>query len=838
MRKIYDFKDIRRLDETLFNSFLKNGLIITATSELAQAMSSYYPKYEVRDIHSFIEKIIPEWEGNIKDIKNYVMLRNVIEDYINDNEINQASATYLRRNAGDMWNAIKLLIEADIYPEDIDVLNSAPLRHFKSIWKKLEVDNEQIMSFRTAFSFELSQREKVIKKIEEVGLLKQDLFLFGFYFITPIQDRIFDVLEKSGFNLFFLNCHDEKYDYATAIWKKTFSSYYENENVKNIQQDYPLVNSFGDALIRKENDIAIEIVKHHTELDFAEMVKEAIERGEVVYSPDAKRCEKILKEYFPEYYNRKHLLSYPVGQYINYLHMMWNTFSNHIDLDYQYVYKCFASGWLSVDKDNGRDYLYEVKILEPYFKGCHTKDDWVSRLKQLVDAQNSIASFDNRDHGNERWHKLLGNPFNNVGVYTISKQTIDKVVKMIDKLIEDAFFLFGNGDRTDLYEHFQRITKIIQTHIDEEELLKEEKEITSELLKQLNNESTKGILCPMSGVRDAIIMMLGDYFNEYESYEEETSNRDRMVLPLSMVEAAMLNNYGQKIHLVLADEFSLPGQPKKLPWPLTDEMIDGLYIQEREHTKKYVDDMRAVINNRPLSYRYLFFSFVGTSNMENKPILSIEWVCHRDKQEIDASPYMQLLGVDNRIKDVIGKSNDYEIKLKQSIQGEPNPSITIPNNEVPEEVMMDYLLCEKKFAYSYLLNELPRFTSEFQYSFELSKLISAFTVISDLPKNVVADRVSELFPFLRHIELRQSTDFASSQGKLEPYVFDEIEYPYQRLPPHYLNDALIKEAENRLDRFLTDKTVNHTLPENICIYCPYSDVCLDRHKEEVVKYEQ
>jgi hypothetical protein len=838
MRKIYDYKDIRRLEDTSFKSILRNGLIVTATSELALAMTSYYPEYEVRDIHSFIEKIIPEWEGNIKDIKNYVMLRNVIEDYVNDNEIDQASATYLRRNAGDMWNAIKLLIEADIYPEDIDVLNSAPLRHFKGIWTKLEVDNEQIMSFRAAFSFELSQSENVIRKIEGAGILKKDLFLFGFYFITPIQDRIFDVLEKSGYNLFFLNCHDENYEYATAIWKKTFHSYYEEEDVKNIQQGYPLVNYFGDALLRRENDIPIEIVKHYTELDFAEMVKAAIERGESVYSPDAKRCEKILKEYFPEYYNRKHLLSYPVGQYINYLHMMWNTFSNHIDLDYQYVYKCFASGWLTVDKENGRDYLYEVKILEPYFKGCHSKEDWISRLKQLVDAKNSISSFNNRKHGNERWHKLLGNPFNNVGIYTISKETINIVVKMIEKLIEDAEYLFDKGDRTDLYEHFQRITKIIQTHIDKEELLQEEVEITSELLNQLNDETTIGIVCPMSGVRDAIVMMLGDYFDEYESQEEETSNRDRMVLPLSMVEAAMLNNYGQKIHLVLADEFSLPGQPKKLPWPLTNEMIDGLYIQEREHTKRYVEDMRAVINNRPLSYRYLFFSFIGTSNMENRPILSIEWVCNRDKTEIDASPYIQLLGADDCVKDVIGNRCDYEKIVKRSIPEETNPSITIPNNEVPEEVRMDYLLCEKRYAYSYLLNELPRFTSEFHYSFELSKLISAFTIISGSPKNVVAERISELFPFLRHIELRQSADFASSQGKLEPYIFDDIEYPYQRLSLHYLYDELIKEAKKRDDRFLTDGTVNKTLFVNSCIYCPYSDVCLDRHKEEVVKYEQ
>ena len=839
MRKIYDYKDIRRLEDTSFNSILKNGLVITATSELSHAMSAYYPDYTVLDVHSFITAIIPEWEGNVKDVKNYVMLRNVIEDYVNDNEVGEESSTYLRRNAGDMWNAIKLLIEADIYPDDVDVLKSVPLRHFKNIWNNLEVENEQIMSFRSVFSFELSQREKVIEKIEDkIGTLKEDIFLLGFYFITPIQDRIFDILEKSGFNLFLLNCHDKDYKFATEIWEKTFSEEYENSEIEDIQNDYSLENYFGDALLRKINDIPIEIIKHHTEFEFAEMVKEAKDREEVLYSPDAKRCEKILKEYYPEFYNQKHLLSYPVGQYINFLHMMWNTFTNHMDLKYEYVYKCFASGWLTIDDENGRDYLYEVGLLEPYFKWCHEKAEWEKRLDHLIEVKGNIGGFVNREKGDERWHKLLGNPFNNVGIYTISGESIDAIKRLINKLIEDAEFLFAGGDRVDLYEHFQRITKIIQAHIDKEELLQEEIEIANELLLQLNDETTKGIVCPMSGIRDAIVLLIGDYFNEYETQEEETSNRERMVLPLSMVEAAMLNNYGQKIHLVLADEFNLPGQPKKLPWPLTNEMLDNLKIQEREHTRRYVKDMRAVIDNRPLAYRYLFYSFMGTSNLENKPVLSIEWICNKDKKEVDVSPYIKLLDVEDCYRDVVGKSDDYESIARNASQIENVGTITPPNADVPEEVMGDYLLCEKRYVYSYLVNYLPRFTSEFQYSFELSKLISAFTIVSGMNKNLIAEEITSLFPFLRPIELRQSTDFASSQGKPEPYIYDGIEYPGQRLLTHYLNDGLIREVRRRNDDYLNDRTISKGFVEHGCTYCPYSDVCLDRHKEEVETYEQ
>lgn len=838
MREVVDYKDIRKLEESSLHLVLKNGVVITATSELYSAMSSYYPEYTVYDIHGFISAIIPEWEKNVKDIKNYVMLRNVIEDYLTENDVNQEASTYLRRNAGDMWNAIKLLIEADVYPDDVDTLKSIPLKHFKNIWKELEVANSQIMAFRSAFAFELSRKENVVDKIEnEVGELKQDIFLFGFYFITPIQDRIFDVLEAAGYNLIFVNCHDANYKFATKIWEGAFPQQYADGNIKIIQNEDILNNYFGEALNGEKKEIPLEIYKHHTEFDFAEMVKEAVDKGEIVYSPNAKRCEKILKEYYPEYYQRKHLLSYPVGQYIYYLHMMWNSFSNHMDLRYEYVYKCFASGWLSDDAINGREYLYEMSLLETYFKRCHSREEWIERLQSLKDAKEAISGFENRDKGNDRWHSLLGNPFNNVGIYTIDNTKIEIISGLILKLIEDATYLFSDSDRTDLFDHFKRISNIIREHIDKDDLLAEETEIANELLIQLSDDSTHGIVCPMNGIRDAIIMLIGDHFEEYESQEEETSAQESMVLPLSMVEAAMLNNYGQKVHLVLADEFELPGQPKKLPWPLTDEMLNGLQIAERNKTEKYVRDMRAVIDNRPLAYRYLFFSFMGISNSENKPILSLEWICNKDNKEIDISPYIKLLNAEQKMKDVIGLKEDYQKILNETAISAKNYSIDPPIAQLPEEVRMDYLLCKTRYVYSYLLNWLPRYTSEFQYSFELSKLISAFSIIAGKDKTVIAKQIDELFPFLRHIELRQSVDFATSKGIPEPVEYDGVEYPAQRLLTHFINDEVIDKARKRDADYLEGNNIPDKREDGICIYCPYSDVCIERHRDEVFSYE-
>ena len=833
MRVVYDYKDIRRLEDSAIGEELRNGIIVTATSELASALDAYYPDYSVIDIHSFISDIIPEWEMEVKDIKNYVMLRNVVEEYIADNNINETVSMYLRRNTKDIWNAIKLLIEADVFPDNIPDNMSAPIDNFKNIWKKLEIQNDKIVTFRSTFLYELHQKDKLIEKIsKETEEIRENLYLIGFYFITPLQDRIFDILSEAGFNLKYLNCHDSSYAHATEIWERTFREEYQSGAVIDIQKDIISDNAFGEALKGKQSS-KIEINQHYNDFQFAEMVEDAVKKGESIYSPNVTKCEKILREYLPERYKDKHLLSYPVGQYVYYLHHMWNERENRPELKYDYVFKCFSTGWLTVDELNAKDFLYEIKLFKPYFRDCLTVDDWKKRLDELDEAKETLSCFDEREHGNERWHKLLGNPFYNIGVYSISSEDVSNIIILINKLIEDATYLFSGDIQTDLYEHFQKIVEIIDEHMPDEDTLQEEQDIANMLIDQLSDDSTKGLICPMNGVKDAILLLIGDY-DDYESFDTETKKNERIVLPISMIEAETLRNYGQKIHLVLADEMNLPGKPKDLPWPLTDELLDALEISN-ENTAKYVSDMRNVIDNRPLSNRYLFYSFLGEPQEDKVPV-SVEWICKNDKKKVDVSPYVRLvfdveetdykLSIDN--EDIVADSSDEYVYAP----------VAFPERGVPEEVEMDYLLCRQRYIYSYITNYLPTFSSEFHYSFELSNLISAITIVSGRDKREVADEIKKLFPFLRNIEFWQAVDFAKAKEAMEPYIYGDIEYPAQRLATHYINRLLLSEGRKRHDEYVEEGQVAEDRYKAGCIYCPYADICTVRFKDEDEAYEQ
>ena len=765
MRTIYDYKDIRKFECSLLSEEINEGVVVTATSSLAAELRAYYPDYTVVGMHDLINELIPEWDDDTKDLRNYIALRNSMDSYAAENETDATLFLSLQRNATDIWNAILLLIEADVYPYDIPDYMSTPIQHFKEIWKQLEVENSTLMNLRSQFAFRLSKRENIISGvtscIESAYKVKTDVdnkrfFFLGFYFITPIQARIIDAIEAAGVDIAFLNCRDTRYRGIFEIWEKTFAQEYKSKRTVDIQPNISFDNYFGDVLNGEKNRLDIDITKYCSDLEFAQAMRSPLRSGASIYTPDLKSCEKIMKEYYPEYFERKHLLAFPVGQYIYYLHMMWNSILGDIEMKYEYVFKCFSTGWLEVGKSNGRDQLYNLSKLEPFFKECVSFKDWQKNFSILKEAKKCVQVFEIEEGPSKRWHELLGNPFNRISIYNLSDETLDIIEKLLGKLIEDADYLFSTKGKVRISDHFGKITKIINGHLDREEVLDDEVQIAKELVRNLEIASMQDQECPLSAIKDAIVLLIGGHFDEVDTLDQENALIEERIAPLSKVESSVLSNNCEDIYLVLADEFTLPGMPRSLPWPLSDDLLDSLQIEDREDSKRYVACMRSVIENRPLSYRYLFYSFISNVNRDDHPKLHINWVKNKGTKSASASPYLLMMEPDvNKMKDTTS-SIGFEEEIGKVKTVVPRLEIKEPGVDVPEEVLMDYSLCKYRYLYSYLVNYLPEYKSEFHYSFLLSSLIKAFYTESGRSKSEIAKNLFELFPFFRHVELRQA----------------------------------------------------------------------------------
>lgn len=850
MRTVYDYKDIRQLDKSTIARDLENGLIITATADLATAMSFYYQNYIILDVHKLIDLLVHEWEETSKDLKNYIWLRNSLEEYIFDYEIDDKMATSLRRNACDMWNAIKLLIEADVYPDDIPDGISEQVMCFKEVWKKTEKNNSKIMEFRTKMTFYISKGIG-IRNIVSDYFIGQKIFLIGFYFITPIQQRIFEGLESAGYELNYLNAYNMAYPIAHEIWEVTFGDEYAGKRTTDVQPDILLVNSFGEAIESNCKNVIFEDKRYSSDFDFAKAIKGYIDRGELVYSPAAKECNDILAEIYPEMYSDRHFLSYPVGQYVYYLHMMWDGFNNRLELNQDYVAKCFATGWLVADGNNGNCYLYDLKRLEVFFKDCRTFDDWKDRIEQLKHAKEITRVFE-VDSGN-RFEKMLGNPFNYISAYGLKEETIEDISNLLLQLMADAEMLFGGELRTNLYTHLQKIKNLIAERADEAEIVADEKAIANELMERLDFLSSDDIECPMNTIKDAVTALIGNRFDEYEEYATETSYSGNEVKPLSLIEASMLMDYGQAIHLVMADEMTLPGPQRELPWPLSDKVIANIQckLQESSATNRYVECMKAVIYNRPLSYRYLFYSFIGNKDeiingeYHNRPDLSIEWINVKGNRIVAPSPYVYIMGYDT--KKILQESDE---ELRTVIEDalldhnmEIEDEISYPHVEdVPEEVVMDCIVCRLRYVYSYLLNKRPEYIDSLHYSRLLTQLITAFTSVAhelgiNKSKEDIAAELYKLFPFFRNVERHEASDYAKRDDAYVPFVYEGYEYPKQRLYIHFLDKGLRKNLQRNYLEYRENGNTDFREEQKKCIYCPYKNTCVYQFRTMVTENE-
>ena len=861
MRKVYDYNDIRTLDEIPEDKIrLFKGLLITATSALRNELKCYYEEkynnniYSIHDILPFVFSTI-----DTRDIRAYTSLRDTLEEYIKKERLEtQTDGLYLRRNAGDMLNAMKLLIETGAEPDDIDGNTSGPLEHFKKLWEDYE-KTDDVKTLRNQLDkSSLSELSARIPELQIGSEHKPDLFLFGFYFITPLQDRLFDILEENGYDLYFLNCHSKENAFATQIWEKTFPQYGDgNEKVLSLQSPRGS-NVFANVFTGKKEKLSnIHLIKHYTDFDFAQMVKDAIDRGEAVYSPDAERCEEILREYFPDRYAKKRLLSYPVGQYIYYLHKMWDSDHNILgNMKYDYVFRCFATGWVESTGDNGesingKDYLYHLKILETYFSGCCKAEEWKKQMNELDSASKTATKLDGKKP--DRIDRMV-NPLRYVRAFGIDGSELDNFRKLIDKLITDAGFLFEQNDNSDLdrivlKDHLNRIKELLRPRKEEERLEKEEDELVTSLFRLIDETAAKDdISCPINGIRDAVLLLIDDQLGNYESHEDETGVLDRMVLPISMVEAAVLANFGQKVHLVLADETTLPGKAKKLPWPLTDRLLDeiqkkrSLLLDEKKRSvSRYIKDMRGIITDRPLSYRYLFYTYMDIPGEDSHAELSIEWICKKEDKEIKVSPYVDLLGNGSDVDDIrISPTNINDIS-----DGKPQDD----DNSIPEDIFQDSLnpaqnenkqrhlelikeilnedktRCERLYIYSYLLNEYPSYSSGFHHKFLLPGLMGYFQWLfrnNGKEKDFANTKESlkMIFaPFMEDIDFDNAIDYYRNKNSSWNDKKEEEGLCIRRI--HYLNQITL---------FNNAKKGNKD--QNSCTYCPYGEICIDRKKKE------
>ena len=839
-RKVYAYQSIASLAEHPCYDEIKSSPNIAATAYMTNALRARYAFPFIMCMRVVQKRLSAGWEEDSLLFQQYLNISAVIRKMKVPSEDMLLHQSFVK-NKKSLVNSIRFLAEAGFTPDQLNPSN-AEERIFKDVWQGLENTDPSFAAFRKEMD-SLSDPKKLMQQMKSFSPMfeSKKIVLHGFYYITPIQERIFDLLEQCGYTLIFLCCADRETPGIDEIWYQAFSEekgFPPSDEWIYAEEKETLGRAFGKTFSGDVCQSAIDnvsVIKYKSEMDFVTDTQRLIDEGYELYCVDDALINDLLKEFYPEQFNRRHLLAYPVGQYIYRLHAMWNSQHQQLELTMDDVHACFASGWVSANGKNASEYVKELEKIREYVSDCRSLEEWEDRLNDLQIIQKyAVAKFDEKivaavPPERQRWHRICGNPLCNFSEFSVSGETLNDLADMIRQLIHTARELFSKNREVVIADHLAKIRQLLSAHKDEKLLLAEEKVIIEELNSRLQFNNLGLEKCMPGELSEAIMIIIGGGILD-ETQNRITADEEESFARLFLdVEAAPLLD--KKIHLCFADETNLPGKKKGYTWPLTAELVVRM-IEENASLKcaKYLSNLWFINENAALSNRYLFAS------MLQNPYVEISWVAADEEKEIGPSPYVQML------TSLFGvKETEYE---KQEIRADAVNKISAENanvyfdinlyDDTPSEVKMDAILCPRRYLYGYVLSDHPYYYTKFHHSFAISNLIAALAKVSGMPQHEVADEVFKLFPYLKDIEKQQIYDHIPHSVADGTYAFEDVSYPESRLAVHYLQKSIAEDAEKRYSELIEES--GGELPSDSkktainCSLCPYETFCSQVNK--------
>lgn len=854
-RAVYTYTDLRRLNTSRNFQSLMRYPQITVSSDLRKCLVGNQEidrvkglisdeKFRVTEFHSFSKAIDEEWSSDQSKFHEMIFLSEFMRKKLDAAVNNKKKQSWLvgcMRNLDSMLSSILLLEQARVKPEDLNPDGDRNLELFTEAWKALSEEDQAILQFRRKMET-LTSKEAWKPIFQKAFLLDSlqgiDTLVFhGFYYITPYQEQIMHLLEQAGFRLVFLIPYDVRYPYVYEIWDETYSAErgFDPKTKWQIEKSFaedPYGEIFEGRPAKIQNQL--EIKEYASIMEFVNDVRHIRKKGFTIYSADNHSVNRILKEYFPEEYGERKMLSYPIGQFVRTLNRMWDEEQQTVSLDEDQLIECFSSGWLAVDGVSGKQYLQDLMYILPFFKGCHTADQWEQRLELLRETEETVLSpFETEldpDIAVSRWQEAIENPLTNFSVFAVDSQKLEVITKLIQQLLDMAGELFGKKEPVRIRDHIRTLDRILKTHEVSHELYAEERGIIQDIFEKLDSDNGFDVRCHPADIAGALDLYL---CGKYEEGEVQ-SNQVGMVLPLYFVDAACVKNRS-KVHLCFSDVEHLPGGGKDYIWPLTGKKMKETY--ERTGNTLLLNLMQ-IMEATSVCNRY--FTYCALKNRE----VTVSWVSSLGDKLLAPSPYIKLLLEAANVSLTPAARNAITFGRVADTPASPGRIKPYQNDKAPagmvKEARMDYALCPMRYVLGYVLEKYPTWQSEFQTGYALNALISAVYHLME-EEGVSVDQVYEavvgLFPNMRKVEKRQVYDYiAYDRGENDLDYEHRTEcggkyYTDERIKIHYPNQAVRTEAISRYGKLYTPdgrkeldlyETVEN---QDFCTFCPHVSYC-------------
>ena len=857
------FQEIKQFPQFVVSSDLRKSLVGDIDKEHVRGVFSGDSVVKVEEFRNILFSLDPYWATDAAKFEQTVTLSEFFRKIIHERGDDFNTRKWLvgcRRNTSQVLSAINLLEEAGVTPEDINFAEDRNIDLLVEAWNYLIDHNGTIKRFRENMN-KLNSKETWNRVFLE-RFHSSDIYtvvMHGFYYITPIQQRVIDSLEKIGIKTIYLFQYDERYPYVNEIWRKTYSEKngypkYEDWHKDTSRVVDPFGSLFEGEIVKNTNKITIR--EYSSVMEFVNDIKSEKNNKVSIYSSNHLTANRILQHFFPDDYGDRKLLSYPIGQFVATLNSLWDEEKEDVILDENSIIECFASGWLAKDGISGKECMQDLMSILPFFKNTETLDEWNEKINKLKEIKTGVVNkFDEEldaDDRIARWQHIAGNPFTNFGVFNVSFDKLDVVLSLIEQLINMARDLFTKSTEINIGVHIQKLENTLYEHEMSDKLFTEELEIVKELFAKLDEPEGFSSKCFPGDIATALNVFLSGRFDD----NELQPNKVGLVYPMFQVDSSSIKSNG-KVHICLCDVDSMPGGNKRYIWPLTGRVIkkclsDGIKAGKEN---KLLNNLIGIMEDNAISNRY--FMYCALKNKE----VTISWVSDLNDKLLAPSPYIGLVkeAFDLQVKNYNRYYIPYD-RVKNTDYGNlrlaPYDNKRRPDN-ILKEARMDYALCSLRYIFGYVVEKNPSFRGEFQQNYAITSLVKAIyylmmdegMTVTDIYNNVIG-----MFPGLRKVEKRQIKDYLNyfDARKDADYLGqtpcgDRL-YTDARILIHFPNDKVRTVAYKKYRQLDTpDGKKGLSLDEQIdmidvCTFCPHQSFCrkakytIDINADEEEKY--
>lgn len=673
------------------------------------------------------------------------------------------------------------------------------------------------------------------------------IIVHGVHKITPEMYFLFRLLEKNGIEVIFLINYAKNLPNTYQTWHEVYDwcdtafEYQADVDIAsrkdNLGVSIAKVIEGKKMTLKPSEDVTVfSNLTSFTDREVRQTFKKSGEKLNKMktqyYAVSGRTSNEILKIYFPEQFNEKPFLSYPIGQFILGIYQMWNFEKNTLCLDDKSLCECAVSN-IYTCKINMFNLVNKIKL---YFSDCETIEEYFERIKVLSDSIKIVNS-------NNKFKAL-----EKLSFFNIKLGDLEEFKNFLIFINDTAKRLFKESDNTiDFGKHFGTLIEIVSTPaLKGHTLSKTEKDLIDEITKKLSQCADGEILGNIEDVKDALAFYLS------AKTKGDTSNW--IVRDFEQIDGAVLLSRKTKAryyHFALLSNSHMTNQDDEvLSWPLTNEMFTS-YTE--------VNSAIPVVTKGLLERRnFLKFSlFYGTFFTKKKVKLSyIE-----EENGLEQVPYylLKILGMEMNPY----KENEFTPFLDgNDTEKEMSPFSSMKVDEEGKEL---FSICPFKFMQNGVMKSAIEYSNEYHIKYFVSHFMYSY-VKSILNRNDLTNtkkvqaefkNLRRLFPFWDEvvfvdIENKASeelnnfamngtnpfTEIRYERRKENFLIAQWIDYSKKTKQMNFEKDGINEKIEFYMQSpqlYPSRKDLPH---KKVCENCNFSEVCLRDYYDAVAAYEE